>query len=296
MAGSVGEGQPADNGEAQRERLRDLFDSTLGVVSEAVAAAERRVGARGEAALWDTGESFADSLRAVQRSNDEIGERLGTDNPAAAAYRTVTDELRRLSDFFWAAHGDLDADARTEANRLIESVRAAQSRYVASTEAVFEPANSVRARVRDGVFISYSHRDSVWLEHLRTHLAPHVRDGITVWDDTRIAPGSKWREEIEAALSSARVAVLIVSPDFLASEFIHKEELPSILRAAEEEGLVILWIPVRTSAYFDTWIKDYQAAHDPGKPLAGLSRAARDKALVDIGLKIRRAAKHPATG
>jgi hypothetical protein len=156
------------------------------------------------------------------------------------------------------------------------------------------PRDTTQGRLREGVFVSYSHRDGAWLEKLRTHLAPHVRGGITVWDDTQITPGSKWREEIESALGSASVAVLLVSPDFLASNFIHEQELPRILNAAEEDGLTILWIPVRQSAYFDTWIKDYQAAHDPKKPLASLRPARRDEALVHIALKIRHAARKDA--
>lgn len=52
------------------------------------------------------------------------------------------------------------------------------------------------------------------------------------------------RDDINAALEDAVVAVLLVSANFLASEFIAKYELPHLLKAAEEEGLKILWIPM----------------------------------------------------
>jgi hypothetical protein len=143
---------------------------------------------------------------------------------------------------------------------------------------------------RNQIFISYSHNDKKWLKKLQTMLKPMIRnDTVTVWDDTLIKPGTKWREEINKILSSARLAVLLVSPDFLASDFIANHELPPLLKASAKEGLSILWIAVSYSLYEETPISEYQAAHDSSRPLDSLSPSEQNRVLSIICLKIKEA-------
>jgi internalin A len=143
---------------------------------------------------------------------------------------------------------------------------------------------------RNQVFISYSHQDQEWLTKLQKHLKPMIRNQkLLVWDDTKIQPGAKWREEIENALAAAKVAVLLVSPDFLASDFIADNELPPLLDAAEAEGLTIIWIPLSSSGYDETEIEKYQSAHPPNQPLDKLDSAQQNEAWVAICKKIKAA-------
>ena len=139
------------------------------------------------------------------------------------------------------------------------------------------------------VFISYSHTDQEWLKKLRKHLKPLERQGaIDVWDDTKIKTSAKWADEIRAALASSKVAIVLVSADYLASEFINNEELPNLLISAENEGGVRI-IPVILSPcrFLETpSLSRFHAANPPSKPLKGMSEVDQDYVLYGLSKEI----------
>lgn len=142
------------------------------------------------------------------------------------------------------------------------------------------------------VFISFSHCDELSLQRLRTMLAPAVRNtALDLWDDRRIGTGRGWRRAIEASLSRAHVAVLLVTSDFLASTFIASMELPAILLANRTRGLGIVWVPVGPSLFDQTPLAEIQAAIDPRRPLLRMSKSERDAAWVEVARKVLEVAK-----
>ncbi len=141
---------------------------------------------------------------------------------------------------------------------------------------------------RTKVFISYSHQDAKWLERLQVHLKPLEREGvIDRWDDTRIKAGEKWRDEIENTLTEAKVAVLLVSADFLASDFIADNELPPLLAAAEADGAVIIPVILSPSLFEQTDLAQFQAANSPHRPLIGMDREDQEQVFVKAAKTIQ---------
>lgn len=140
------------------------------------------------------------------------------------------------------------------------------------------------------VFVSYSHADDVWLERLRVHLRPLVRRGaLDLWDDSRISPGQVWRDEITKALARAHVAILLISADFLASEFVVDNELPPLLQRAAHNGLLILPLIVSPCLFVEhAELSRFQTVNSPDKPLSGMSRTEAESALASLARSVDR--------
>lgn len=140
----------------------------------------------------------------------------------------------------------------------------------------------------DSVFISYSHRDRRWLDRLMVHLKPLERAGMIVpWEDTRIRAGERWRDEIETSMAAARVAVLLVSAEFLASDFIAKNELPPLLESARAKGLIVIPVIVSPCRYEQTpALASLQSINPPSKALSRLRKADSEEYFVKLSIQI----------
>jgi len=148
---------------------------------------------------------------------------------------------------------------------------------------------------RSGVFISYSKKDAKWLDGLRTHLTFLEREyEFDIWEDSKIAVGADWRKEIHKALNTAKIGVLLMSANFIASDFITNEELPALLTAAEEEGAYIFSIIVSHSMFMDIEsISKFQTINPPSRPLIIMDEGELDETYVKVTQEIKRVLSQP---
>lgn len=137
---------------------------------------------------------------------------------------------------------------------------------------------------RNRVFISYSHADSEILKRILIHLKPLEKQGvIDLWVDSRIKAGEKWEDQIKRALASAKVGILLISADFLASDFIVENELPPLLAAAEQEGTKIVPVIVKPSRFLrDKNLAIFQALNDPARPAIKMNEVEREELFVRL--------------
>ncbi|HMK06103.1 MAG TPA: toll/interleukin-1 receptor domain-containing protein [Flavobacterium sp.] len=168
-------------------------------------------------------------------------------------------------------------------------IRAEKLRFYIKQEIGTLPAiahqkfNSVNnSLARNKVFVSYSRADVGFLTDVQRHFKPFLGE-IDYWDDSKISPGKKWKEEIRQVILATKIAVLIVSTDFLGSEFIATDELPPLLQAAEKEGAVILILIARPCLFEEfNNLNQYQAMNPPSRPISKMDEDEREELLVNL--------------
>jgi len=100
--------------------------------------------------------------------------------------------------------------------------------------------------MRNTIFISYSHANKEWLERFTKALRiAVVSESYSIWSDEQIGAGRRWEREIEEKIASARIALLLVTPEFLHSTYIGTKELPAIVDRNRRNGLILQWVPIK---------------------------------------------------
>lgn len=143
------------------------------------------------------------------------------------------------------------------------------------------------------MMVSYSHRDEEYRKRLQTALSPLRRLGlIDVWSDHRIAPGADVDSKISEAIESVDVVLLLVSPDFIHSDYCYEKELAVALRRHEANDCVVLPVIVRACDWTSLPFGRLKASPSDGKPISAWSDA--DEAWLDVVKAVRELADNSA--
>jgi len=150
-----------------------------------------------------------------------------------------------------------------------------------------EHGGGVQERKPAAVFIAYSREDKRLRDRLVKHLAILEREGLVrVWYDGRIIPGEKWEDEIRRHLQGADLILLLVSADFVASEYCYDVEMKIALDRHRKGEVVVLPIILRESDWSSLPIAELQALPEGAKPITRWSD--RDAAFKSVSQGIRR--------
>ena len=142
------------------------------------------------------------------------------------------------------------------------------------------------------VFFSYSHKDEALRDQLEVHLSALKRDGaIATWHDRRITAGDPLGQRIDEQLEHADLILLLVSPDFLASDYCHEVEMQRALARHAEGSARVIPVILRPCDWQHSPFAHLLAAPTDGKPITRWPD--QDEAFLDVVRQIRAAL--PAT-
>ena len=141
--------------------------------------------------------------------------------------------------------------------------------------------------MKETIFISYSHKDAKWKDMLVTHLLATQYSKIEPWDDTKIKVGDNWYDKIHRVINNSSIAILLVSADFLASEFIQSEEIPKLLLKQRSSGLRLFPVILRPCPWKHVnWLSVLQAKPWEGKPIASMKEYEAEECLSSIAVEV----------
>lgn len=138
------------------------------------------------------------------------------------------------------------------------------------------------------VFFSYSHKDEILRNTLETHLCMLRRQSIiTTWHDRRIGAGNDFAKTIDENLLDSDVILLLISPDFLASDYCHDVEMTKALERHNQGKAKVIPVILRPCEWKEAQFSNLLALPKDGKPVSKFSDI--DEAFLEITTGIREA-------
>jgi len=136
------------------------------------------------------------------------------------------------------------------------------------------------------IFISYSHHDEALFVQLKKHLKPLERERIiSPWHDRRIAAGAEFDAEIRQELQSARIILLLVSPDFIVSEYCWGKEMMRAMERHETGSARVIPVILRPVDWRGSPFGKLLALPQDGKPVTSWQDV--DAAFLNVATSIR---------
>ena len=140
------------------------------------------------------------------------------------------------------------------------------------------------------VFISYAHEDERFREDLEAHLKLLQRQGlIEMWHDRRIGPGKDWPEEIDKNLERAGIILLLISADFINSDYCWDQERVKALELRRKRKADVIPVVVRSVNWKASDLAGLQALPKDAKPIDEWDKP--DAAWSSVAAKIEEAAR-----
>jgi TIR domain-containing protein len=138
------------------------------------------------------------------------------------------------------------------------------------------------------VFFCYAHEDEPLLKKLKTHLKPLQRQGlIDIWYDRDISAGTEWEREISKQLNTAQIILLLISPDFMNSDYCYSIEMKRALERHENSEARIIPVILR-HVYWQGVLGKLQALPTDGKPVTDPDWRTQDRALYNVSEGIQK--------
>ncbi|GAC1565883.1 MAG: hypothetical protein NVS2B2_37560 [Ktedonobacteraceae bacterium] len=145
------------------------------------------------------------------------------------------------------------------------------------------------------IFFCYAHEDEPLLNKLKTQLRPLQRQGlIDVWHDRDIRAGAKWEQEIGKHLNSADIILLLVSPDFMDSDYCYGTEMQQALERHERGESRVIPVILRP-VYWKGALGSLQALPKDATPVLNQSWHSTDDAFFDVAESIRKVVEELTT-
>jgi len=139
------------------------------------------------------------------------------------------------------------------------------------------------------ILCCYARKDQLLLNNLKSHLMPLQRQGrITLWADTDIDAGMEWENEIDKHLDTAQIILLLVSPDFIASEYCYGKEMKRAMARYEAGEAQVVPVILRSVLWEDTPFGKLQALPTGARPVISPQWHNQDEALYNVAFCIRK--------